>query len=89
MSHKKLFKLQVITPERIIYDANVYVVVVPGREGILAILFGHEPIIASLSPGIIIIENQDLKKIEVIGGVVSAKFDSCIIITNSAKFIDG
>ena len=47
------FKLDFVTPERLLYSAEDEQIIVPGSEGEFTILSEHSPIISSLKPGFI------------------------------------
>ncbi len=57
------FKLEIISPEKIIFSNNVKMVAFPSYEGDMSILKSHVPIITFLRPGIIRITNNE-KNIE-------------------------
>ncbi|MXV39077.1 hypothetical protein GO491_10385 [Flavobacteriaceae bacterium Ap0902] len=44
-------QLQIITPEQVIFDAEVDSVVVPGKKGRFQILTNHAPIVSTLETG--------------------------------------
>lgn len=46
-------KLEIVTPERIVFSGEVSLVTVPGTKGRFTILKRHAPIISSLEKGII------------------------------------
>ncbi|NLI71129.1 MAG: ATP synthase F1 subunit epsilon [Bacteroidales bacterium] len=46
-------KLEIITPEQIVFSGEVSLVTVPGTKGRFTILEHHAPIISSLDAGII------------------------------------
>ena len=46
-------KLEIITPEQIIFSGEVSLVTVPGTKGRFTILEQHAPIISSLEKGVI------------------------------------
>lgn len=46
-------KLEIITPEQIIFSGEVSLVTVPGTKGRFTILEHHAPIISSLEKGVI------------------------------------
>lgn len=50
----KTFKLQLITPEKIIFQDEVESLILPGEAGMLGILKGHEPAIIKLTSGVLI-----------------------------------
>lgn len=46
-------KLEIITPEQIVFSGQVSLVTVPGTNGSFTILKDHAPIISSLDKGVI------------------------------------
>jgi len=53
------FKLEIISPEKIIFSENVKIVTLPSYEGDMSILKNHISIITFLRPGIIRIKKDD------------------------------
>ena len=47
------FKLEVITPERVVVDEEIEGVIIPSTDGLLGILRNHAPFIGSLDIGVI------------------------------------
>ncbi len=54
MADGKLFTLEVVTPERVIFTGAVTTVVAPAANGYLGVLAHHAPLIALLAPGRIV-----------------------------------
>lgn len=54
-------KLEIVTPEKILFKGEVKLVKVPGSDGSFAMLRGHAPIISTLEKGIIkvLFENKE------------------------------
>ncbi|QFU14784.1 ATP synthase F1 subunit epsilon [Microvirga thermotolerans] len=48
-----LFEL--VSPERILFSGAVRAVMMPGSEGDMTVMSGHEPAIVALQPGIIVV----------------------------------
>ena len=80
------FKVEIITPESIIYSGNTKTVVIPSYEGDMGILKNHISIITFLRPGIIKIEKDDknLEEFFVQDGTVEFFNDSLVILSASA-----
>ncbi|MBI5266825.1 MAG: ATP synthase F1 subunit epsilon [candidate division Zixibacteria bacterium] len=46
-----MFRLSIVTPERVVYDAEVKSLSAPGTDGYLGVLSQHAPLITALKPG--------------------------------------
>ncbi len=57
-----LFKLKIITPERVFYEGDVAMVEFNTTEGEIGVLKGHIPLTVVISPGIITITEENEKK---------------------------
>ena len=53
------FKLEIISPEKIIFSEEVTMTTLPSYEGDMSILKNHIPIIAFLRPGIIKVQTDE------------------------------
>lgn len=49
---------KIITPERVVYEANVDSITLPAREGEITVLPHHKPIVSLLSSGVITVRND-------------------------------
>ncbi|MEA4936949.1 MAG: ATP synthase F1 subunit epsilon [Paludibacter sp.] len=52
-------KLEIITPEKIIFTGKADIVTLPGISGKFSILDNHAPLIASLGKGVISFKNKE------------------------------
>lgn len=78
-------KIEVITPDKSIYAAEINSVRVPGRKGSFQVLKDHAPIISTLDAGVVIIvDDQGTEvKIEITGGVIEVKKNRIILLADS------
>ena len=53
------FKLQIISPEKIVFSGDSKMVTIPSYEGDMSLLINHISIITFLRPGIIKVQNTD------------------------------
>jgi F-type H+-transporting ATPase subunit epsilon len=63
------FKIELVSPERVLLSGEATEVVVPGLEGDFTVLAGHAPVISALRPGILDIrDGSSRRRIYVRGG---------------------
>ncbi|OGX29373.1 MAG: hypothetical protein A3F87_02305 [Omnitrophica WOR_2 bacterium RIFCSPLOWO2_12_FULL_51_24] len=53
---ERLFKINISTPEKTLYEGEISSLIAPGELGYLGVLVDHAPLIANLVPGKIIIK---------------------------------
>lgn len=77
-------QLEIITPDKSLYQGEVTLVQFPGQEGSFEILPSHAPMIAALQAGVIrfIESNNETKTIEVKGGVVEVLKDKVLVLVD-------
>lgn len=51
--------LEVISPERVIFTGEVKGVMLPSAEGDMTVLYGHEPVVTTLNPGLIVVTDHE------------------------------
>ena len=80
------FKLEIISPEKIIFSDNIKMVILPSYEGDMSILKNHISIITFLRPGIIRVKKKEesIEKFFVQDGTVEYFNDSLVILSASA-----
>ena len=79
------FKLEIISPEKIIFSDNTKMVVLPSYEGDMSVLKNHISIIIFLRPGIIRIQNNDgnFNEFFVQDGTAEYFNDSLVVLSTS------
>ena len=80
------FKLQIISPEKIIFSGDINMVTLPSYEGDMSILKNHISTITFLRPGIINVEKKDgnFDKFFVEDGTVEFFDNNLIVLSSSA-----
>ena len=80
------FKLEIISPEKIIFLDNVNMVTLPSYEGDMSVLKRHISIITFLRPGIIKIQKNggNSEEFFVQDGTVEYSNDSLVVLSASA-----
>ncbi len=77
------FNIEIISPDKSIYSAQVEEAVLPCFEGQITILKDHIPLITFLRPGLIELENK--KKFYVEDGTVEFSNNNLLILSASAQ----
>ena len=79
------FKLEIISPEKIIFSDSVKMVKVPSYEGDMSILKNHISIITFLRPGLIKVEKKDssFEEFFVQDGTVEYFNDNLVVLSTS------
>jgi len=80
------FKLEIISPEKIIFSDNTTMVTLPSYEGDMSILKNHISIITFLRPGTIKVQKKDgnFEEFFVQDGIVEYFNDSLVVLSASA-----
>jgi len=78
--------LEIITPDKKVFEGQVKLIQLPGSKGGFEILNNHAPILSTLEKGTIKIveESGDEKLFEVDGGVIENKANKIIVLVESA-----
>ena len=84
-----IFKLEIISPEKIIFSEDVKMVTLPSYEGDMGVLKNHISIITFLRPGIIKVQKkeEDIDDFFVQDGTVEYFNDNLIVLSASVMNI--
>lgn len=81
-----MLKLEIVTPEKRVLDAEVDSVTVPTASGEAGILPHHAPLISALRPGILAYTNKGATdKLAVSGGFVEVNSDTVSVLVDTAE----
>lgn len=76
-------KLEIITPEKHIFDGETDLVQLPGIDGLFEILNNHAPMIAALGKGKVKIgNNNSFQFLEIKGGIVEVLNNKIIVLAD-------
>jgi len=83
------FKVEIISPEKIIFSETAKLVKIPSYEGDMSILINHIPIITFLRPGIVKIEKRDgnFEEFFVQNGTIEFFENNLILLSSSVENI--
>jgi F-type H+-transporting ATPase subunit epsilon len=77
-------KLEIITPDKKLYEGQVKSAIFPGSEGSFGVLNNHAAMISTLKKGKveIIEENDTRKEFEIKGGIAEIINNKCIVLAD-------
>ena len=77
-----------VSPENLIFNDEVGMIIIPGKDGDLGVLPGHSKIMSSLRPGRVMVYGEDknlLKSFFVSGGFTEINPEKCIVLAESVN----
>ena len=80
-----------VSPENLIFNDEVGMIIVPGKDGDFGVLPGHSKVMSSLRPGRVMVYGQDknlLKAFFVSGGFAEVNPEKCIVLAESVDEIN-
>lgn len=86
----RTFRLELISPERVLADRKVRSAQVPAEDGLLGILAGHAPLVSPVVPGVLTLvdESGQRQKYAVGQGFVEITKDRVRVLVDSAEHPD-
>lgn len=82
----EMIKLEIVTPEKKVFDESVDSVTVPTANGEIGILSNHSPLIATLKPGILTYTVKGTsEKLVVSGGFVEVSTNKVSVLADIAE----
>ena len=80
-----------VSPENLIFNDEVGMIIVPGKDGDIGVLPGHSKVMSSLRPGRVMVYGEDknlLKAFFVSGGFAEVNPEKCIVLAESVDEIN-
>jgi F-type H+-transporting ATPase subunit epsilon len=80
-------KIEIVTPDKKIFEGDIKSVRVPGKKGSFQVLKDHAPIVSTLDSGPVIMVSPDGKETiyDIGGGVIEVKANKIILLADSVK----
>jgi len=80
-----------VSPENLVFNDEVGMIIVPGKDGDFGVLPGHSKVMSSLRPGRVMVYGEDknlLKSFFVSGGFAEVNPEKCIVLAESVDEIN-
>lgn len=79
-------RCEIVSQDRMVYEGDVDMIIVPGSEGQMGILPHHAPLLSTLRYGILTVRAQGKEEIfTVAGGVVEVQPDIVTVLADAAE----
>ena len=85
---KSTISFDLVSPEKLLFNDEVGMIIVPGKDGDIGVLPGHSKLLSSLRSGRVMIYGEGKKLIQsyfVSGGFVEINPDKCIVLAEEAN----
>ena len=80
---KNTISFDLVSPQRLLFNDEVGMIIVPGREGDIGVLPSHSKLLSSIRPGRVMVYGEGkqlLKSFFVSGGFVEINPEKCILL---------
>lgn len=78
--------INIIAPDRTVWDANAEEVILPSSTGEIGILRGHAPLLTALDIGVMRVRiDKEWTPIVLMGGFAEVEYDELTILVNGAE----
>ena len=87
----KTISFDLVSPENLIFNDEVGMIIVPGKDGDFGVLPGHSKVMSSLRPGRVMVYGEDknlFKSFFVSGGFAEVNPEKCIVLAESVDEIN-
>ncbi|MBO8138128.1 MAG: F0F1 ATP synthase subunit epsilon [Desulfotomaculum sp.] len=79
-------RLDIVTPEKVVYSEEVDFVVAPGVMGELGFLPEHTPLVSALKTGVLRVQKDGKElKVAITGGFVEVKNSRVVVLADTAE----
>lgn len=82
-------RCEIVSQDRMVFEGDVDIVVVPGAEGEMGILPNHSPLLSTLSFGLIRVRSEGAEEVfTVAGGVVEVQPQLVTVLADAAENVE-
>jgi len=82
-------RCEIVSQDRLVYEGEADIVIVPGTLGEMGILAGHAPLLSTLELGVIRVKSGDQEEVfTVTGGFIEVQPDIVTIMADAAENVE-
>ncbi|MCS6907394.1 MAG: ATP synthase F1 subunit epsilon [Anaerolineales bacterium] len=80
---------EIISQDRVVFEGEADIVILPGSEGEMGILPNHAPLLSTLNYGVMKVRRHGKEQFfTVAGGIVEVRPDRVVVLTDAAENIE-
>ncbi|MDI6869827.1 MAG: F0F1 ATP synthase subunit epsilon [Bacillota bacterium] len=85
----RTFRLEIVTPERTVFDDSVEMVIAPTYQGYMGVAHNHTPILTVLTSGVLRFRQEgEETRMAVSGGFMDVRMNRAVVLAEAAEFAD-
>jgi F-type H+-transporting ATPase subunit epsilon len=82
-------RCEIVSQDRIVYQGDADIVVLPGTAGVMGILPNHSPLLSTLQYGVITVRSKGAEQFfTVSGGIAEVQPDQVTVLADAAENVD-
>ena len=84
----KTISFDLVSPEQLLFNDEVVMIIVPGKDGDIGVLPGHSKVLSSLRSGRVMVYGENkilLKSFFITGGFVEINPEKCIVLAEEVS----
>lgn len=82
-------RCEIVSQDRLVFQGDVDIVVLPGADGVMGILPNHSPVLSVLKYGVITVRSKGEEQIfTVAGGFVEVQPDQVTVLADAAENVE-
>ncbi|MCP4167289.1 MAG: ATP synthase F1 subunit epsilon [Chloroflexi bacterium] len=83
-------RFEFVAQDRLIYEGDVNMVIIPGADGVIGVLPKHAPLIAVVAPGEVMVrvEGEEDTYYAIGGGFVEVRPDKVVLVAHSGEHVE-
>ncbi len=79
--------LEIITPEKKIFEGDVHIATFPGTDGSFQVMNNHAPLVSLLKDGIVVYKTkEETEEVKITGGVVEVLKNKVIVLADGIRY---
>lgn len=82
-------RCEIVSQDRIVYQGDVDIVVLPGADGVMGVLPNHTPLLTVLKYGVVTVRSKGREEVfTVAGGIAEVQPDQVTVLADAAENVE-